>query len=363
MAGVVLDGGFGVKFHDKVQILHDFMTDTNSYQKAGVSIDAGRALISRILPRMEAAAGAALLPGIGGFAAAFRLPTMRQPVLVACADGVGTKTLLLAQHNLPRTAGHDVVAMCINDLICAAARPLFFLDYYACDSLQPDFAAQVIDGVMEACEMADCALIGGETAEMPDVYLPKTFDLAGFAVGVAEESEMHPPNSQHGDVLIALASSGAHSNGYSLIRRIMANTAPPPPILELLLQPTRIYSRSIIALRAVCEVRGLAHITGGGLPENLPRALPSGGVAHLDMQKHPLPPLFAWLQDAGQLSATELRRVFNCGIGMVAAVPAAAADKAVACLQAQGEDAWQIGEVVIEAGGAESDSERVVFAV
>ena len=296
------------------------MTDSNQYRAAGVNIDAGNALVARIKPKIADTAaalaphGAALLADSGGFAAAVRLPVLAAPALLACADGVGSKVALLAEYDMPHTAGIDVVAMCVNDLLCAGAPPLLFLDYYACDSLSPDFAARVIDGVAAGCRQAGCALVGGETAEMPGVYAAGAFDLAGFAVGLAEESTLLKPHqAKAGDVLIAIASSGPHSNGYSLIRRVLQQASPPPEILADLLAPTRIYCRSIAALRACCPVRGLAHITGGGLTENLPRILPPMVAAQIGAW--PLPPVFAWLQQAGKINSEEMRRVFNCGVG------------------------------------------------
>lgn len=334
------------------------MTDSNQYRAAGVNIDAGNALVARIKAQTAATVtalaphGAALLADSGGFAAAVRLPSLSAPVLLACADGVGTKVALLAEHDSPHTAGLDVVAMCVNDLLCAGAQPLIFLDYYACDSLSPDFAARVIDGVAAGCKQAGCALVGGETAEMPGVYAQGAFDLAGFAVGLAEESALLPPHqAAAGDVLLAIASSGPHSNGYSLIRRILQQATPPSGILADLLAPTRIYCRSIAALRGCCSLRGLAHITGGGLTENLPRILPAMTAAQIKVSR-PLPPVFAWLQQAGKITLQEMWRVFNCGIGMVAVVPAEAAEQALACLQQNGEDAWQLGEVIAAASAA-----------
>ncbi len=318
-----------------------------------MDIDAGNALAARIRPHLSATAaktlsaqGAKLLQSAGGFAAAVRPPQTASPALVVCADGVGTKAELLMRHDLPQTAGVDVVAMCVNDLLCAGARPLLFLDYYACDSLSPDFAARVIDGVARGCALADCALVGGETAEMPGVYAKGAFDLAGFAVGVAEESALfNPRDIVPGDAIIALASSGPHSNGYSLIRRILRDSPPPQEsVMRSLLAPTRIYCRAVSALRERAAVRGLAHITGGGVAENLPRILPSGAAAKIIPGV--LPPVFRWIQDAGKIGDDEMRRVFNCGVGMIAIVAAADAEAAMESLRESGENPRRLGEIV-----------------
>ncbi|MGU9951749.1 MAG: phosphoribosylformylglycinamidine cyclo-ligase [Gammaproteobacteria bacterium WSBS_2016_MAG_OTU1] len=338
------------------------MSYSNQYRDSGVNIGAGDSLAEHIKPKLNAAAtailqhqNATLLSGIGGFAAAVRLPAMTSPTLVACADGVGTKVELLAKHDLPATAGIDVVAMCVNDLLCAGAMPLFFLDYYACDSLSPDFAARVIDGVAEGCRQAGCALIGGETAEMPGVYAKGAFDLAGFSIGLAEEAALLKTPPSAGDAIIAIASGGPHSNGYSLIRHILKTSEPPPEVLASILSPTRIYCQSIAALRRCCDVRGLAHITGGGIVQNVPRMLAPNTAAKVNLPD--LPPVFAWLQSAGKVEEDEMRRVFNCGIGMVAAVAASAVDEALASLQQSGETAWQLGEVVTD----ENEAPRVIF--
>lgn len=336
-------------------------TEASRYRRSGVDIDAGEDAAARIKPKIGVSArrlrahGAAPLPNGGGFAAAVRLPQLAAPSLVVCADGVGTKVALLAEHNMPETAGIDAVAMCVNDLLCAGARPLVFLDYYACDSLSPEFAARVVDGVVRGCEQAGCALVGGETAEMPGVYAKNAFDVAGFAAGIAEEPELFNTPPSAGDALVAVASSGPHSNGYSLIRRILQDKTPPPDILETILRPTKIYCGAVAALRKNCAVRGLAHITGGGLVENLPRILAPGTAAEIRAAR-PLPPVFEWLRRAGGVSGDEMRRVFNCGIGMVAAVAAGDAESAAADLQKSGEDAWVLGEIIAAEG-----SPRVLF--
>ena len=304
--------------------------------------------------------GGELKTGIGGFAATIRLPGKDAPTLAACADGVGTKVRLLAEHNRPQVAGVDVVAMCVNDLICAAARPLFFLDYYACDSLSPIVAAKVLAGISDGCQKAGCALVGGETAEMPGVYAKDNFDVAGFAVGIAEPNFVFAAPKK-GDAILAVASSGPHSNGYSLIRKIVADTNPPKDILESLLSPTIIYCDAVAALQEKLTLRGLAHITGGGLPGNLPRALPSGLSAKVNISR-PRLPVFAWLQQNGEVSEDEMRRVFNDGVGLAIVVAESDVDEAVAILKERGEDAWRLGEVVADdSSDSDLESARVIY--
>lgn len=340
------------------------MTSPNTYRAAGVDVAAADGLLARIHPALQAgeaalsARGSALLSAHGGYAALVRAPAMQSAALAACADGIGTKAALLAEHDKPHTAGIDVVAMCVNDLLCAGAQPLFFLDYYACDKLAPDFAARVIEGVAEGCAMAGCALVGGETAEMPGFYGGDKFDLAGFAVGIADADELaRAPAPQPGDAIIAIAAAGPHSNGYSLIRRVIAESPPPSAMLEAMLAPTRIYCQSIAALRRAAPVHGLAHITGGGIPGNLPRILPEGLAARVDMRARSRPAVFDWIQDAGQIEETEMRRVFNCGIGMLAIVAQEDASAAMRTLGESGETCWIAGEVVREEAG----TARVIF--
>ena len=324
---------------------------SNRYRDAGVSIDAGNALVSHLRPKLAASAaalaarGAVRLPDAGGFAAAWRMPALQKPVLTACTDGIGTKAALLAEADLPETAGIDVVAMCVNDLLCVGAQPLAFLDYYACDSLSPEFVARVIDGILRGCDDAGCALVGGETAEMPGTYAGDMFDLAGFALGAAEETELFDTSIiSSGDALIAIASSGPHANGYSLIRKILRDAPPPPKeVMDAILSPTRIYCKSIAALRAKISVRGLAHITGGGISENLPRILPPDTAATI--HGFALPPVFAWLQKNGNIDDDEMRRVFNCGVGMVAVVSESDVDAAVSILQENGETCRRLGAI------------------
>lgn len=328
------------------------------YARAGVDIDAGNRLVHRIAPLAAATqqglpGGAQVLEGVGGFAAAIAPPSgLRDPVLLAATDGVGTKLELACRYNKPRSIGSDVVAMCINDLLCAGATPLFFLDYIACGRLNADFISEVIAAISEACRGSRCALIGGETAEMPGMYAADGFDIAGFAVGVAERQDLLKPCAQSGDVLIALASSGAHSNGYSLIRQLLKRQPvlaeediDGQPMIACLLQPTRIYTAAVTALRQAVTLRGLAHITGGGLAENLPRILPDEVQPDFDAEALRLPPLFARLQQAGEIGDADMRRIFNCGVGMVAVVAEQDREQALAVLRDAGERAWVIGHL------------------
>ena len=299
------------------------MSASDRYNAAGVNIAAGESFVSRISPlvgethKTLVAHGATMALGMGGFAAAVQLPTgMKTPVLLTCVDGVGTKVKLAAKHVDWQVIGCDAVAMCVNDLLCTGAKPLAFLDYYACDSLNADEAAQVVAGIADACVEAGCALVGGETAEMPGVYAAGCFDVAGFAVGVAEKKQIIKPEQvQVGDIVIGVASSGPHSNGYSLIRRILRDN----PLCETpaaVFAPTRIYCRSVAALGN--SPHGIAHITGGGLAHNLARVLPAGVVALL--HSYARPEVFVWLKKTGGLSEDEMRRVFNCGVGLAVIV-------------------------------------------
>lgn len=331
-----------------------------TYRDAGVDIDAGMELVDRIKPLARRTVRPEVLAGIGGFGALFALPArFREPVLVSGTDGVGTKlklAFLLDRHD---TIGIDLVAMSVNDILVQGAEPLFFLDYFACGKLDVDTAAQVIAGIARGCELAGCALIGGETAEMPGMYPPGEYDLAGFAVGVVEKSRIITGQDiAPGDVVLGLASSGAHANGYSLIRKILDATGTDlaadfhgRPLGEVILAPTRIYVKSVLALIERLPVKGLAHITGGGLTENIPRILPSHVSAELDRQSWPLPPLFRWLMEAGNVPETEMYRTFNCGIGMVVVVAEEVAREAAACLAAAGETVYTLGHIVPRAPG------------
>jgi phosphoribosylformylglycinamidine cyclo-ligase len=325
-----------------------------SYAAAGVDIDAGDALVERIKPLAKRTMRPEVLGGIGGFGALFEVSKkFREPVLVSGTDGVGTKLKLAFQLDGHDTVGQDLVAMSVNDILVQGAEPVFFLDYFACGKLDVDTAARVVGGIARGCELAGCALIGGETAEMPGMYPAGEYDLAGFAVGIAEKSDLITGETiAEGDVVLGLASSGAHSNGYSLLRKIIERDAPDlnadfhgRSLRETVLEPTRIYVKPLLALmrEAPGLVKGLAHITGGGLLDNVPRVLPAGLSAHIDAASWTLPPLFAWLREAGNVAEQEMYRVFNCGIGMVVIVAAADADRAVASLSAAGETVHRIG--------------------
>ena len=321
------------------------MSKRLSYRDAGVDIDAGDALVEAIKPLARRTLRREVLAGIGGFGALCALPKKyRRPVLVAGTDGVGTKLKLafeLARHD---TVGVDLVAMSANDVLVQGAEPLFFLDYFACGRLDATVAAQVVGGIARGCELAGCALIGGETAEMPGMYPDGEYDLAGFCVGVVEKARIIDGRSiRAGDVLLGLASSGPHSNGFSLIRKILQREK--PDRIEDLLEPTRIYVRSVLKLLRQVPVKGLAHVTGGGLVGNVPRVLPRKTRAVIRKAAWPRPAIFDWLQRAGNVAEDEMFRVFNCGIGMVAVVAAADARRAAARLRAAGETVYAIGAV------------------
>ena len=323
------------------------MSNPLSYRDAGVDIDAGDALVEAIRPYARRTMRPEVLAGIGGFGALCEIPKKyRQPVLVSGTDGVGTKLKLAFALGAHGTVGIDLVAMSVNDVLVQGAEPLFFLDYYACGKLDTVVAAQVVRGIARGCELAGCALIGGETAEMPGMYPAGEYDLAGFCVGVVEKKKIISGRSiKPGDVLLGLASSGAHSNGYSLIRKIVERGRPDQAMLKALMEPTRIYVKSILKLLRSVPVKGLAHITGGGLSGNVPRILPKGTKAVLRQASWPRPKLFQWLQQQGGVAEDEMHRVFNCGIGMVAVVAAADAKRAVRKLRAAGETVYEIGSV------------------
>ncbi|MFP1682910.1 phosphoribosylformylglycinamidine cyclo-ligase [Alloalcanivorax sp. C16-1] len=322
-----------------------------TYRDAGVDIDAGNELVKRIGPVAKRTQRPEVLGGLGGFGALCALPEgYKNPVLVAGTDGVGTKLRLAMEHDRHDSVGIDLVAMCVNDLVVGGAEPLFFLDYYATGKLDVDTAARVVSGIGEGCEQAGCALIGGETAEMPGMYQGEDYDLAGFCVGVVERDGVLDGSAvAAGDKVIALASSGPHSNGYSLVRRILeqadSTEVDGQPVIDLLLAPTRIYVKSLLALIKQVPVHALAHITGGGLTENLPRVLPKGTRAVIDTGAWEWPPVFRWLQEQGQVPAAEMYRTFNCGVGMTVVVPEEAVDQTLALLQAAGETPFLIGEI------------------
>ncbi|HEY5291173.1 MAG TPA: phosphoribosylformylglycinamidine cyclo-ligase [Burkholderiales bacterium] len=331
-----------------------------SYRDAGVDIDAGDALVEAIKPYARRTMRPEVLAGIGGFGALVEISKKyREPVLVAGTDGVGTKLKLAFHLNRHDTVGIDLVAMSVNDVLVQGAEPLFFLDYFACGKLDVAIATEVIKGISRGCELAGCALIGGETAEMPSMYPAGEYDLAGFAVGVVEKSAIIDGTAiAAGDAVLGLASSGAHSNGYSLIRAIIERVQPDlqadfhgRPLAEVLLEPTRIYVKPLLALMQKLKVKGLAHITGGGLVENIPRALPEGVMAVLQKSAWPMPPLFGWLQQHGGVADAEMHRVFNCGIGMTLIVDEDDAAEAMRMLGAAGESVYRIGRIQPRASG------------
>ena len=327
-----------------------------TYAEAGVDIDAGNALVERIKPAARRTLRPGVMGGLGGFGALFDLKAAgyRDPILVAATDGVGTKLRIAIDTGLVDTIGIDLVAMCVNDLVCQGAEPLLFLDYFATGRLDVDTAARIVGGIADGCVAAGAALVGGETAEMPGMYAAEDFDLAGFAVGAMERGCALPDGVVAGDVLLGLASDGVHSNGYSLVRRIVERsglawdaTAPfgGGPLGAALLAPTRIYVKSALAAVRAGGVHGLAHITGGGLTENLPRILPEGLGAEIDLGAWDLPGVFRWLMAEGGLAEAEMLKTFNCGIGMVVVADAARADETAATLAALGETVCVLGTV------------------
>ncbi len=325
-----------------------------SYKDAGVDIDAGEALVQRIKHVARRTYRPEVMGGLGGFGALCEIPAgYREPVLVSGTDGVGTKLKLAMDLGIHDSIGIDLVAMCVNDLVVAGAEPLFFLDYYATGKLSVDTAAAVVEGIGRGCELAGCALVGGETAEMPGMYEGEDYDLAGFCVGVVEKSGIIDGSAvAAGDVLIGLASSGPHSNGYSLIRKIievagadLAAEFDGRSLGTTLLEPTRIYVKALLELFTSVQVRALCHITGGGLLENLPRVIPEGASAVIDTGSWTWPPVFDWLQEQGNVDTREMYRTFNCGVGMVVCVAEAEADSALAQLAAAGETAWRLGRI------------------
>jgi phosphoribosylformylglycinamidine cyclo-ligase len=330
-----------------------------TYAEAGVDIDAGNALVDRIKPAAAATARPGVMSGLGGFGALFDLKAAgySDPILVAATDGVGTKLKIAIDTGAFDTIGIDLVAMCVNDLVCQGAEPLFFLDYFATGKLEVDAAARIVGGIAEGCRRSGCALIGGETAEMPGLYAKGDFDLAGFAVGAMERGAALPAGVAEGDVLLGLVSDGVHSNGYSLVRKVveragLAWDAPAPfteaTLGDALLAPTRLYVAPALAAIRAGGVRGLAHITGGGLTENLPRVLPEGLGARVDLASWSLPPVFRWLAEEGGLAQAELLKTFNAGIGMVLVVAADRADALSDLLTDEGERVVRLGAV--EAG-------------
>jgi phosphoribosylformylglycinamidine cyclo-ligase len=332
-----------------------------SYRDAGVDIDAGDDLVDRIKPMAKKTMREGVLAGIGGFGALFEVPKRyKEPVLVSGTDGVGTKLRLAFEWNRHDTIGQDLVAMSVNDILVQGAEPLFFLDYFACGKLSVDTAATVVGGIAKGCELSGCALIGGETAEMPGMYPPGEYDLAGFAVGAVEKSKIITGATiAPGDVVLAIGSSGAHSNGYSLVRKIIERAGAKPtddlggrPLGDVVMAPTQIYVKPLLKLISEVNVKGMAHITGGGLVDNVPRVLPENTQAVLHRDSWQMPDLFRWLQMKGGVADAEMVRVFNCGIGMVVIVSTDQADAAIHSLKAEGLNAWVVGEVVERPTGA-----------
>lgn len=324
-----------------------------TYKDAGVDIDAGNALVERLKPHVQRTQRPEVLAGLGGFGGLFELPPGRwqAPVLVSGTDGVGTKLKLAQQTGRHDTIGIDLVAMCVNDVLVQGAEPLFFLDYFACGRLDTKVAEDVIAGIADGCVQAGAALIGGETAEMPDMYPDGEYDLAGFCVGVVERDALIDGSTiGAGDTIIALPSSGPHSNGYSLIRRVLAiaenRDIDGVAAEKLLLEPTRIYVKPVLALTRDVTVKGLAHITGGGLTDNLPRIIPEKLHAEIDVRSWRQPPVFDWLQATGRIATAEMRRTFNCGVGMAIVVSAEDSTRTIELLEEHGERPWQIGEIV-----------------
>lgn len=338
-----------------------------SYKDAGVDINAGNALVERIKPEVKRTTRAEVIGGLGGFGALCAIPSKyKEPILVSGTDGVGTKLRLAIDLKKHDTIGIDLVAMCVNDLVVQGAEPLFFLDYYATGKLDVDVAADVVKGIADGCVQSSCALVGGETAEMPGMYHAGDYDLAGFCVGVVEKSEIIDGSRvKNGDALIALGSSGPHSNGYSLVRKVIDVSGVNPatelldnkPLSEHILAPTKIYVKSVLALIKQADVHAIAHLTGGGFWENIPRVLPKNTKAVIDEKSWKWPSVFNWLQEKGNIDTYEMYRTFNCGVGMVIALPQEQVDTALAILKQAGENAWLIGHIE----HAEDDAEQVVI--
>ena len=342
----------------------DTLSDALAYRDAGVDIEAGNRLVDVIKPSVRRTHRPGVIGGIGGFGGLFELPEGQwtQPVFVSGTDGVGTKVRLAIDLNIPDTVGIDLVAMCVNDIVVTGAEPLWFLDYFATGKLDVDHAARVIQGIATGCEQAGVALLGGETAEMPGMYQAGDFDLAGFAVGVVDKPKLiQPSRVNHGDVIIGIASSGPHSNGYSLIRKILERDSVDAPfgestLGETLLTPTRIYVKPLLDVVAHHDVHGMAHITGGGITENLPRCLPAGCVARVTESAWKPPEVFDWLKRTGNVTDEDMWLTFNCGIGMALIVPASDSAQVIKRLETHGEIAMQIGEIAAAADATEAAS-------
>ena len=324
-----------------------------TYKDSGVDITKGNKLIEKIKPIAKSTLRPGVLNGLGGFGAMFEIPLnkYKNPVLVSGTDGVGTKLMVAEMLNKHDTIGIDLVAMCVNDLIVQGAEPLFFLDYYATGSLNTEIATSVISGIGEGCIRSGCSLIGGETAEMPGMYKGEVYDLAGFCVGIVEKDNIIDGSKVSvGDQVIALGSSGPHSNGYSLIRKVLEKTTPSSEQLEAILEPTRIYVKSILSLNKSHPIHAISHITGGGLLENIPRVLPKNLAAKLNSNSWETPEIFNWIQDQGKIDTNEMYRVLNCGVGMIVIVPKESLDDSIKLLNSNGEDSWLIGEIVSSDG-------------
>jgi len=329
-----------------------------TYKDSGVDITKGNQLIEKIKPIAKSTLRPGVLGGLGGFGAMFEIPLekYKNPVLISGTDGVGTKLKVAEMLDKHDTIGIDLVAMCVNDLIVQGAEPLFFLDYYATGSLNPEIATSVIEGIGEGCRQSGCSLIGGETAEMPGMYNGEEYDLAGFCVGIVDKNQVIDGSKvNEGDHIVALGSSGPHSNGYSLIRKVLEKSTPSAEQLNSLIEPTRIYVKSILSLSNTLQVHAISHITGGGLLENIPRVLPDHLSAKLNSNSWSQPEIFKWLQKEGNIDSREMYRVLNCGVGMVVIISKESSSQAIEHLSACGENAWLIGEVV------HSKGERVII--
>ena len=329
-----------------------------TYKDSGVDITKGNQLIEKIKPIAKSTLRPGVLGGLGGFGAMFEIPLekYKNPVLISGTDGVGTKLKVAEMLNKHDTIGIDLVAMCVNDLIVQGAEPLFFLDYYATGSLNPEIATSVIEGIGEGCRQSGCSLIGGETAEMPGMYKGEEYDLAGFCVGIVDKNQVIDGSKvNEGDHIVALGSSGPHSNGYSLIRKVLEKSTPSAEQLNSLIEPTRIYVKSVLSLANTLPVHAISHITGGGLLENIPRVLPDHLSAKLNSNSWSQPEIFKWLQKEGNIDSHEMYRVLNCGVGMVVIISKESSSQAIEHLSACGENAWLIGEVV------HSKGERVII--
>ena len=321
---------------------------TDPYAKAGVNIEKGNELVESIKASVNATHDRRVLGGIGGFAGLFQLGSKyKNPVLVGCTDGVGTKVALSQAYNKTHLTGQDLVAMCVNDMVTCGAKPLFFLDYFAASKLEPKVTAKIVKGIANACKKSNCALLGGETAEMPGHYAKDNFDLAGFSVGVVEKTSLIDGKGiKPGHVLLGIESSGPHSNGYSLIRSILKKHKPSEPIMRVLLKPTHLYPAPVLELIKKTNVKGMAHITGGGLTENIPRILNNGLIAEINLSSWKFPKAFQWLQEKGKISQSDMLRIFNCGIGMVCILDKADVLKAKKILSKHKLRSYEIGSII-----------------